>query len=91
MHTCVCHVCNQSLTKISLHSSLHASLPAYLHSHLRSDCYNFDTFYPTKWKFGMIFTQTKTLDFMVELLLGGARGQNVEQVILNTCKMAIES
>ena len=28
-------------------------------------------------KFGMIFTQTKTLDFMIELPLDGARGQNV--------------
>ena len=53
--------------------------------------HNFDTFYATKLKFGMIFTQTKTLDFMVELPLSRARGQNVYQVIFNTCKMAIES
>ena len=39
--------------------------------------HNFDTFYATKLKFGMIFTQTKTLDFMIELPLGGARGQDV--------------
>ena len=39
--------------------------------------HNFDTFYATKLKFAMIFTQTKTSDFMVELPLGGARGQNV--------------
>ena len=37
--------------------------------------YNFDTFYATKLKFGMIFTETKTLDFMEELHLGLAPGQ----------------
>ena len=31
-------------------------------------------FYATKLKFDMIYTQTKTLDFMVELPLGGANG-----------------
>ena len=31
-------------------------------------------FYATKMKFGMIFTQTKTLDFMVELSRGIALG-----------------
>ena len=36
--------------------------------------HNFDTFYATKLKFGMIFTQTKTLNFMVELALGLAPG-----------------
>ena len=50
-----------------------------------------DTFYATRLKFGMTFTETKTLDFMIELPLGGARGQNVKQVILNTCRMATES
>ena len=36
--------------------------------------HNFDTVYATKFIFGMIFTQTKTLDFMVELPLGLAPG-----------------
>ena len=47
---------------------------------------------------GMIFTQTKTLDFTVELPLGLASGWGqgsecitLHKVILNTCKMAIDS
>ena len=42
--------------------------------------HNFDTFYATKLKFGMIFTQTKVLDFVVELPLGlyPRRGQGSE-------------
>ena len=41
--------------------------------------HSFDTFYLTNFKFGMIFTQTNTFDFVVELLLVGARGQNVSR------------
>ena len=48
----------------------------YIHIYVQV-AHNFDTFYATKLKFGMSFTQTKTLDFMVELPLGRARGQNV--------------
>ena len=65
-------------------------LRIYIHMYIQV-AHNFDTFYATKLKFGMIFTQTKTLDFMIEFPLGRARGQNVYQVIFNTCKMAIES
>ena len=65
-------------------------LHIYIHIYIQI-AHNFDTFYATKLKFGMIFIQAKTLDFMVELPLGGARCQNVYQVILNTCKMAMES
>ena len=46
----------------------------YIHIYVQVD-HNFDTFYATKLKFRM--TQTKTLEFMVELPLGGARVQNV--------------
>ena len=49
-------------------------LHIYIHIYVQV-AHNFDTFYATK-KFGMIFTQTKTLDFIVELPLGRARGQN---------------
>ena len=47
-------------------------LHIYIHIYVQV-AHNFDTFYATKVKFGMIFTQTKTL----ELPLGGARDQNV--------------
>ena len=50
-------------------------LHIYIHIYVQV-AHNFDTFYATKLKFGVIFTQTKTLDFMVELPLGRARGQN---------------
>ena len=48
----------------------------YIHIYVQV-AHNLDTFYATNLKFGMIFTQTKILDFMVELPLGGTRGQNV--------------
>ena len=51
-------------------------LHIYIHIYVQV-AHNFDTFYATKLKFGMIFTKTKGLDIMVELPLGGARGQNV--------------
>ena len=54
--------------QIYLHIYIHIYVQVALH---------FDTFYATKLKFGMIFTQTKTLDLMIELPLGGARGQDV--------------
>ena len=69
---------------------MQAYLHIYIHIYVQV-AHNFDTLYATKLKFGMIFTHTKTLDFMVELPLGGIRGRNVWQVILNTCKMAIIS
>ena len=46
-------------------------LHIYIHIYIP---HNFDTFYTTKLKFCMIFTQNKTLDFMVELPLGLASG-----------------
>ena len=49
-------------------------LHIYIHIYVQV-AHNFDIFYATKLKFGMIFTQTKTLDFMVELLLGLVPGQ----------------
>ena len=66
---CVCHIRNQSLTNVSLHS---VYLHIYIHNYIQV-AHNFDTFYATKLKFGMIFTQTKTLNFMVELLTSVAQ------------------
>lgn len=40
-------------------------------------------FYPTNFKFGMVFTQNNTFDVMVEFLLSGARAE-CKPVILNT-------
>ena len=36
--------------------------------------HNFDAFYATQLKFSMIFIQTKTVDFIVELPLGRGQG-----------------
>ena len=47
----------------------------YIHIYVQV-AHNFDTFYATKLKLGMIFTQTKTLDHG-KLPLGRVRGQNV--------------
>ena len=49
-------------------------LRIYIHIYFQV-AHNFDTFYATKLKFHMIFTKTKTLDFMVDLTLGLAPGQ----------------
>ena len=52
-------------------------MQVYLHiySHIYVQVvHNFDTLYAIKLKFGMIFTQSKILDFMVELPLGLAPG-----------------
>ena len=38
--------------------------------------HNFDTFYATKLKLDMVFTQTKTLNFMVDLPLGRGQGSD---------------
>ena len=46
----------------------------YIHIYVQVD-HNFDTFYATKLKFGIIFTQTKALDSMVELSLWLAPGR----------------
>ena len=51
--------------QVYLHIYIHIYVPV---------AHNFDTYYATKLKFGMIFTQTKILDFIEELPLGGARG-----------------
>ena len=54
-------------------------LHIYIHIYIQV-AHNFDTFHATKLKFGMIITQTKTLDLMVELPLGLAplQGQGSE-------------
>ena len=57
-----------------------------------SVAHNFDTFYATKLKFGMILTLTKTLDFMVELPLGHIEHmQNGNRIIRLVPLLAIES
>ena len=79
IRTCVCHVCNQSLTNVTVYIQVY--MQVYLHIYIYiyvQVAHSFDTFYATKLKFGMIFTQTKTLDFMVELLLGHAPGWGQE-------------
>ena len=48
-------------------------MQVYLHIYVQV-AHNFDTFYAAKLKFGTIFTQTKTLDFMVVAPQGRARG-----------------
>ena len=50
-------------------------LHIYIHIYVQP-AHTFHTFYATKLKFGMIFTQTKTIDFMVELPLGLAPGRD---------------
>ena len=73
---CICHIRNQSLTNVAVYIQVYMQvyLHIYIHIHVQV-AHNFDTFYATKLKFGMICI--KTLDFMVELPLGRARGQNV--------------
>ena len=61
-----------SLTNVTVYMQVY--LHIYIHIYVQV-AHNFDIFYATKLKFGMIFTQTKTLDFMVELPLGLAPGQ----------------
>ena len=66
---CICLVRNQSLTNLTVYiQDIHIYVQV---------AHNFDTFYATKLKLGVVFTQTKTLDFMVELPLGRVRSQNV--------------
>ena len=78
MRTCVCHVRNQSLTNFTVYNQVYMHVYLQIHIHIYVQfAYKFDTFYATKLKFGIIFTQTKTLDFMADLPLCGARGQNV--------------
>ena len=77
LHMCVCHVRNQSLTNVTVYIQVYMQVYLHLYIHiyiLVADI--FDTFYATKLKFGMIFTQTKTLDFMVELVGPGVRMYN---------------
>ena len=75
VHACICHVRNQSLTNVQfvyIQVYMQVYLHIYIHIYVQV-AHNFDTFYATKVKFGMIFIQTKTL----ELPLSGARDQNV--------------
>ena len=52
-------------------------MQVYLHIYIYiyvQVAHNFDTFYATKLKFGVMFIQTKTLDFMEDLPPGLAPG-----------------
>ena len=79
--TWVCHVPNQSLTNVTVYIQVYMQVYLHIYIHIYFQVAdNFVTFYATKLKFAMIFTQTKTFDFMVELSLGLApgRGQGSE-------------
>ena len=70
---CECHVHNQSPTNVTIY--IQVCMQVYLHIYIHiyvQVAHNFDIFYAIKLKFGMIFTQTKTLDFMV---VAPGRGQ----------------
>ena len=50
---CICQVCNQSLTNVTVYIQVYMHIYIYIYIQV------------AQLKFGMIFTQTKTLDFMV--------------------------
>ena len=81
VRTCVGHIRNPSLTNVTFYIQVYMQVYLHIYIHIYVQvARNFDTFYATKLKFGMIFTQTKTLDFMVELplRLAPGRGQGSE-------------
>ena len=90
-YMCNCHIHNQSITNVTVYIQVYMQVYLHIYIHIYVQvahnfdynllCYNVEIWYDIY----------KTLYFMVEWPLGGAWGQNVEQVILNTCKMAIES
>ena len=76
--TCGYRVRNRSLTNVTVNTQVYMQVYLHIYFHIYVQVtHNFDTFYATKLKFGIVFTQTKALDFMVELHMCGARGQNV--------------
>ena len=78
VRTCIYHIRNQSLTNVTVYFQVYMQVYLYIYIHIYIQfARNFDTLYATNLKFGMIFTQTKTLVFMVELPLDGTRGQSV--------------
>ena len=64
-----CYICNQSLTNVTVYIQVYMQVNSHLYY---ISC---SKLYATKMKFGMIFTKTKTLDFMVWLSRGLAHGQ----------------
>ena len=65
------HIRDQSLTNVTVYIQVYMQVYLHIYIHIYNQvAHNFDTFYATKLNIGMIFTQTKTLDFMVELPLG---------------------
>ena len=70
------YIHNQNLTNVTIY--IHVYLQVYLHIYIHiyiQVAHNLILFMLLSWKIGMILTQTKTLDFMVELPLGFAAGQ----------------
>ena len=62
-----------SLTNVAVYIQVYMQVYLHIYIHIYIQvAHNFDNFYATKLK--LIFTQIKTLDFMVELPLGLALG-----------------
>ena len=66
---------------VSIQVYMQVYLHIYIHIYVQV-AHNFDTFYDAKLKFCMLYTQTKILDFMVELPLGLAPGQGQGSVCI---------
>ena len=63
VRTYVYHVRNQSLTNVTVYIQVYMQIYLHIYIHIYVQvAHKFDTFYATKLKFGMIFTQTKNLD-----------------------------
>ena len=60
-----------SLTNVTVYIQvyMYVYLHIYIHIYVQV-AHNLDSFYATKLKYGLIFSLTKTLDFIVELPLG---------------------
>ena len=61
---------NQIISNVTVYIQVYMQVYLHINIHIYVQvAHNFDTFYATKLKFSMIFTYTKTLDFIVELPL----------------------
>ena len=57
--TCMCHIRSQSLTNVTVYIQVYMQVYLHIYIHIYvQDAHNFDTFYATKLKLGMLFTQT---------------------------------
>ena len=58
IRTFICQVGNQSLTNVTVYIQVYTQVYLHIYIHIYVQvAHNFDTFYATKLKFGMIFTQ----------------------------------